>query len=417
MRTISLLIISLVACYVQAQDFVIGGQAQPVKSSEIKNTINEKYDSLSNFYYYPERMMIGQEFTYYNVIDYASSNSYDIPYPWKDGRLRSGRYTSSQTAKDAYLAELKKKSGTKFKLTDVVNYEGWPTCYVFTDTNGESILYRRGHVDLEFVCEGYKEKFRNTYVGKEVYFLEKNQNMNSFDIVGIRNAFIGLHSRELRKTLPDMSKWIIKGVGIDTTYYGEHSYMKDGINSFCRLVFVIHNDELGDYEAFVCNSGLMYKGSLDEESPKFILTNSIAKYSYTWGENISTSNWNRVIPLEILSSAKNGDPNAIYAIIKYSNFAVFHDAKNINITLDDYIELIDRAVELGYTHPQTSKWLYEIGHHFIRYSIDDKNDTKNDYKRGAPYLIKAADLGEERAMKTINECVEKGKIKDIRAKK
>ena len=61
--------------------------------------------------------------------------------------------------------------------------------------------------------------------------------------------------------------------------------------------------------------------------------------------------------------------------------------------------------------------LYEIGHHFIRYSIDDKNDDKNDYKRGAPYLIKAADLGEERAMKTLNECVEKGKIKDIRAKK
>lgn len=406
MRTITLLIISLVAYYVQAQDFVIGGQAK-------QSTNSEKYDSLRNFYNTPEeeRMMIGQEFTYYNVIDYASSEFYDIPYPWKDGRLRSGRYTSSQTAKDAYLAELKKKSGTKFKLTDIVTYEGMPSCYVFTDTNGESILYRRGQVDLEFVCDGYKEKFRKTYVGKEVCYLEKNQNMNSFDYIGIRNAFIGLHSREFKNTFPDMSKWIVKGVGVDTTYYGEHSYMKDGINNFCRLVFVIHNDELGDFEAFVCSSGMLFKGPLDKASPKFLLTNLLAKYVYPWGENISTNNWNGNIPSEIISSAKNGDPDAIYAIINYSNFAVFHEQNTINITLDDYIGLLDKAVELGYIHKRTSKWLFEIARHYIHYSIEDQNDKKNDYDKGAPYLIKSANLGEMKAKEMLKKCIEKGKIR------
>ena len=101
MRTIVLFISCAFAFCVQAQDFVIGGQA---KSSDS----GEKYDSLSNFYLGPvkAKMMIGQEFTYYNTHDY-SNGRFQIPYPWKDGRLRSGRYTSSQAAKDTYLAELK----------------------------------------------------------------------------------------------------------------------------------------------------------------------------------------------------------------------------------------------------------------------------------------------------------------------
>ena len=419
MRTISLFIICLVTYYVHAQDFVIGGQAKPAtvatKSAKSEQTsVKEKYDSLTNFQGYPGRVMIGQEFTYYNTMDYTSSPFYYIPYPWKDGRLRSGRYTSSQTAKDAYLEELKEKSGTKYKLTEIVTYEGKPA-YVFTDNNGESILYQNiGYVNWEFVCEGYKEKFRNTYVGKDVLYLADNQNMNSFDLIGIQNAFIGLNSREIIQTLPNMSKWTIKGLGVDTTYYGEKSYPKDGQNGFCRLVFVIHNDELGDYEAFVESSGLMYKGTLKNQSPKFILTNMLVQCPLPWGEKISTRNWNGTIPSEILSSARNGDPDAIYATINYSNFAVYHDRNSINITLDDYISLLDKAIDLGYTHPQTSKWLYEIGHHFIRYSIEDENDNRNDYKRGAPFLIKAADLGEKRAIKVLNECIEKGKIKDIR---
>lgn len=283
MRTISLLIISIVACYVQAQDFVIGGQAKPATGSTKSTTkseqasVKEKYDSLSNFYNYPGSIMIGQEFTYYNTMDYSSSPFYYIPYPWKDGRLRSGRYTSSQTAKDAYLAELKEKSGTKYKLTEIVTYEGKPA-YVFTDNNGESILYQNiGYVNWEFVCEGYKEKFRNTYVGKDVLYLADNQNMNSFDLIGIQNAFIGLQSRDLKQTLPNKSKWIVKGLGVDTTYYGENSYLKDGHNNFCRLVFVIHNEELGDYEAFVCSSGMLYRGSVDNASPKFIIVNEREK--------------------------------------------------------------------------------------------------------------------------------------------
>ena len=357
MRTISLLIISLVACYVQAQDFVIGGQAKTSNDNDKRTSvISEKYDSLRNIYNYPggDEMMIGQYFTYYNLVDYASYKYFKdiIPYPWKDGRERSGRYTSSETAKNAYLAELKKKSGTKYKLTEIVSLGG-NNGYVFTDDHGESILYKGwGPANWEFLCDGYKEKFRKMYVGKEVYYLSANQNM------GIRNQFIELQSRKTKYDFPNMSKWQVKGLGVDTTYWGNRPD-QDSDNDFCRLVFVIHNDELGDYEVFVEPSGLMYKGNLKKQSPKFILTNMLAQYPMPWGENISTREWKGIIPSEILSSARNGDADAIYAIIKYSNFAVFHDAKNINITLDDYIELIDRAVELGYTHPQTSKWLYE----------------------------------------------------------
>ena len=405
MRTILLLVSCAFAFSVHAQDFVIGGQAKPSAASE-------KYDSLCNFYRGPEnaKKMIGQEFTYYNTHDY-SNGYFQIPYPWKDGRLRSGRYTSSQAAKDEYLAELKKKSGTKYKLTDFVNYEG-KSGYVFTDSNGESIFYTDlMFVEGEFICEGYKEKFRKTFVGKDVYYSAEGMRKD-FDPQNTReisSCLIALQSREARPSLPPMSKWVVSSLGVDTTYWGNHTVQNDMNNSFCRLVFVVHNEELGDYECFVATSYMLEKSKLI--GPRFIVSNSLSNKPFPWGKEISTDSWNGIIPPDILSSAKTGDPHAIYAIVNYYNDEGRFTKIN-NLSYDDYVALLNKAVNGGYIHHRTSQWLYSVAIHYMPKYINQDKEGKNDYKKGLPFMMEAARLGNSDAMKSLVEAVDMGKTND-----
>ena len=405
-RTITLLLLFVIMHSANAQDFVIGGQA---KSS----AAGEKYDSLSNFLTLnpivepgKAKAMIGQEFTYYNTHDYSNS-FYQIPYPWKDGRLRSGRYTSSQAAKEAYIAELKKKSGTKYKITDYVVYEGKPG-YVFTDKNGESIFYTDVvFVEGEFVCEGYKEKFRKTYVGKEVYCTTKKESKQwnpKEDVrLNIKRYFIGLKSREVRTALPYMSKWVISDLGVDTTYWGDHTATNDMDNQFCRLVFVVHNDEMGDYECYVSGSDMLGEGE-----PSFIFTNSLLSKPFAWGDHISSIDWKGIIPGDILSSAKAGDPNAIYAIVDYYNDYGYYNKIN-NISYDDYVALLNKAIDGGYIHYRTPDWLYNVARHVLYYK------EECDYKNGIPILMKAARLGSSDAIKELIEVIDEGETNDKEA--
>ena len=410
MRTIALIFLCAIMHFANAQDFVIGGQA---KSSDY----GERYDSLSNFYLGPEKakIMIGQEFTYYNTHDY-SNGRFQIPYPWKDGRLRSGRYTSSQAAKDAYLAELKQKSGTKFKLTDFVTYEGKPG-YVFTESNGESIFYTDlMFVDGEFICDGYKEKFRKTYVGKEVYFTTEGmrQNWNPQNVSEIEYCFIGLQSRELKPTFPNMSKWTIKGLGVDTIYWGNRSIQNDMYNNFCRLVFVVHNDELGDYECYVSSSDMLDNGAIAKPHPRFIVAKSLSSKPTAWGKDISTTSWEGTILSDVLSTANSGEPNSLYAIINYYNeYGRF--SKINNLSYDDYVTLLNKAIDGGYIHHRTPQWLYSIAIHYMPIVISLDDEGKNDYKKGIPVLMKAARLGDRDAMKSLIEAIDRGKTNDSEA--
>ena len=416
MRTITLLLLCVIMYSANAQDFVIGGQAKP-------SVAGEKYDSLSNFFtLFPTqepgkaKAMIGQEVTYYNTHDYSNGH-YQIPYPWKDGRLRSGRYTSSQAAKDAYLAELKKKSGTKYKITDYAVYEGKPG-YVLTDNSGESIFYTDVmFVDGEFVCEGYKEKFRKQYVGKDVYFITEGmrQNWNPKNINEVSRCFIGLQSRELKPTFPNMSKWTIKGLGVDTTYWGDHTVQNDMYNNFCRLVFVLHNDEMGDYECYVSESGMLGRGEgVLKPSPRFVIANTLSAKPTAWGKDISTRSWEGTIPSDVLATAKNGEPNSLYAIINYFNdYGRF--SKINNLSYDDYVALLNKAVDGGYIHHRTPQWLYNVATHYMPYVISKDVEGKNDYKKGIPVLMKAARLGNSDAINSLIEAVNEGKANDNEA--
>ena len=416
MRTITLLLLCVIMHSANAQDFVIGGQAKP-------SATGEKYDSLSNFFTLSPtqepgkaKAMIGQEVTYYNTHDY-SNGYYQIPYPWKDGRLRSGRYTSSQAAKDAYLAELKKKSGTKYKITDYVVYEGKPG-YVLTDNSGESIFYSDVlFVDGEFVCEGYKEKFRKQYVGKDVYFITEGmrQNWNPKNINEVRRCFVGLQSRELKPTFPNMSKWTIKGLGVDTTYWGDHTVQNDMYNNFCRLVFVVHNDDFGDYECYVSESDMLGRGEgVLKPIPRFIIANTLSAKPTAWGKDISTRSWEGTIPSDVLATAKNGEPNSLYAIINYFNdYGRF--SKINNLSCDDYVVLLKKAVDDGYIHHRTPQWLYNVARHYMPYVISKDIEGKNDYKKGIPVLMKAARLGNSDAINFLIEAYNEGKANDNEA--
>lgn len=408
------LIVFLISCAftlcLQAQDFVVGGQAIST------TTNNTKYDSLSNFYLGPEtenaRPWIGQKFTYYNTLNYTRAYL-QIPYPWKDGRLREGRYISSQAAKDAYLTDLKKKSGTRFTLTDIVKHEGTPG-YVFTDENGESIFYSNlMFVGAEFICEGYKEKFRQTYVGKDVYFTKKGmrQDWNPNDVSEVSRCFVNLNSRELLPSLPDNSKWTVKGLGVDTTYWGNRTEMNDYYNSFCRLVFVVHNDKMGDYECFVDYSNMLGKSSLN---PRFIIAESKISKPQHWGKDIQTQSWNGTIPSDVLQSANQNDPDAMYAIIAYFNVYGHFNVIN-NFSFEDNEKLLNKAINNGYIHHKTPEWLYRIASYYLPIVVKKDNNERNDYKNGTPYLIMAARMGNSSAVNKLIEVIEYGKSDDKEA--
>jgi hypothetical protein len=74
---------------------------------------------------------------YCKVFNYTIN---DAPFPWKDDRVRSGKYKSSQSAFDEYHKSLNSLSGKIYKLEKYVVYDGIPGL-VFSDTGGNQFFF------------------------------------------------------------------------------------------------------------------------------------------------------------------------------------------------------------------------------------------------------------------------------------
>ena len=191
---------------------------------------------------------IGKEFLYYKVFNYTTN---DAPFPWKEDRVRSGKYKSSMSAFNEYHESLESLSGKTYKLEKYVVYDGTPGL-VFKDTGGNQFFYTRlASVETEFVDLSYLNYFKSNLLSKEYLYLGQNNNISSSFPQYLQLCYINVKTKESITYLPMYSSWIVTDVRIEPMYWGTHSLTNDVNNSFCRVVAVIHNKKLGDYECFL----------------------------------------------------------------------------------------------------------------------------------------------------------------------
>lgn len=232
MRNLFFLFITIVTCF-------------PAFAQEESNSVkNISYnDMLTEFKDY-----IGKKIMYYKVFNY---NIYDAPFPWKDGRVRSGKYKSSMSAFDEYHESLDSLCGKTFTLEKYVVYDGTPGL-VFKDTDGNQFFYTRlASVETEFVDLSYLDYFKSNLLSKEYLYLGQNNKISSSFPQYLQLCYINVKTKETITYLPMYSSWVVTDVRIEPMYWGTHSITNDVNNSFCRVVAVIHNKKLGDYECFL----------------------------------------------------------------------------------------------------------------------------------------------------------------------
>jgi hypothetical protein len=251
----SLMLCVVVSTYAQ---FYFGGSYKPEKAPVTRNIFGR--DASNDF-----KLYIGEEFIYTNLVEYNANNA---PYPWIDGRVRSGKYKSSNTAFAEYLGQLKKLSGKKFKLEKYLEVDNTPGI-IFTSETGESYFYPYlKMLTAEFVYLPYKQNMEKKLLNKKFIFMTTNIDKSPYLV----SCYINMKTRNVEMTLPQGSEWTVIGFQIDTSYAGDHSEANDIENGFCRLTVIIHNDKLGDFEVFMPN--LKFAG-FDSSIPSELYSNGV----------------------------------------------------------------------------------------------------------------------------------------------
>lgn len=208
----------------------------------------------------------GITFLFYNILQYDNDN-FEPPFPFQDGRVRSGKYKSSQTAMNNYLQGLSKYNGKRFSLVQLANEEEDMPGIVMACENGDTLLFNANIVDGQFVNETYLNEEKKD-IGKTVYYLNNrsirqmvNDKVKEDRAQAMRSGyahFFGFTNLKTQKTifyLPYLSKWRVVDVSYDTTFVGKRNTTNNEANAtrFNRIRFVIESPDYGKYEYFLFN--------------------------------------------------------------------------------------------------------------------------------------------------------------------
>jgi TPR repeat protein len=367
-----------------AQDVIIGGD---VNMSSLQIAIDSTMNVTDNILFITK--FKGTTVTYYNFITYNQQNAL---YPWVDGRERSGKYTSSSTAFQSYLKELKAKSGQKFKITDIVPSSSGLSRFILTDKQGSSYVYNaHGGASYELVSEAFRERVRSKLVGNVFTYYNKQQRkpntiVSKDDPTYISQCYINLKTREIKEVLPSFSEWKVTSLAIDPTYLGTHNKMNDINNQFCRIVAIIHNDELGDYVCFIGRTDFDVLSNDDYRSNPsrvFILNENRKKIRMDYQGSF---NWNGAVPAEVISLADNGNIESIYSII--NNF-LYDNCTNVNI--EQVSKFATIAFEKGFWNCSLMQCLQRIATYYVPKSIPSPD---NNYQEGYKYAKMLANMND-----------------------
>ena len=373
-----------------AQDMIIGGQSK----SSSANTVT--FDSLQNIFAHPSfgDKFVGMKVVYYNIVDYTKD---DAPFPYVDGRLRDGKYKSSSTAFAEYKQQLKAKSGKQFTVVGFKAVGEYVPGFLMKDDK-DTTYYFHGNqnIGLEFVSVPYREKIQKDMVGKDFIYCNTDKSTivtNTLGQVMYDKYFINVKTRETAESLPAFSSWEVKGVAIDTTWFGNHSEMNTQSNMFPRVALVLHSNNLGDYECFL--SGHTFD----------VLSKDNDIYTYLHGVFVRSDNMSKVritdtdaynwsgsnVPESTIQAANDGNPAAIYTILRtYRSSSGSRKLENVTF------EQISGWADKMYEAKITNGVLRDFYEGIVKGLVSTYADTPyNQYERAYPYVKRGAELGSE----------------------
>lgn len=205
-------------------------------------------------------LVIGDTYTYYNIINYDDMYLRFTPYPWQDGRVRYGKYKSSAKALDDYMNSLRAMTGKKFKLEKMVKDVDFgkdiypPSGVILTDEKGDSIFYSTStyySFAVEFVNDTFWAEL-NKLVGKTIINTENfkaTESPGNYPGASVYSMFTTINDSKSKKSLniEALTEWKVTKIAIDTTYYGEHNLENDQANSVMpRFTLYVSNEIYGD---------------------------------------------------------------------------------------------------------------------------------------------------------------------------
>ena len=197
---------------------------------------------------------VGKQYVYTDVIK-QFKQPYFPPFPYRDGRVRDGKYKASETAMDNYLKTLQSYFGKKFTVVRFERGEFNIPSPIMACENGDTLFFQGNIVDMQFVdAPYYDSQIANAgaklkIVGNRPESTQSNAYSDVF--LGCKNLKDGTYSHEM----PLNSEWTIKSVSFDTTYVGDFTMFSDSENfrKYDRFKYTIQNKQYGTFECFPNN--------------------------------------------------------------------------------------------------------------------------------------------------------------------
>ena len=303
----------------------------------------------------------GLKFIYYNVIQY-DGNVYKPPFPYSEGRERSGKYKASQTAMDNYLKSLSKYNGKAFSVVSVVPGEMNIPQVVLACENGDTLIFQSTFIISEFVSKKYiddeKKKIGSKFYLGDASMMGAVAKQNPTNQM-LYAYFYGFKNEKTGKTifyLPYLSEWKITNVSYDTTYIGQRNMMNNSMNFngiFDRIMYTIENPNYGKYKCFLNNGrDLIIKDLKNIEhlytttptSPEDIaLINEWASKNYIEAvylkEKINQKNEESNISPKIIELAKKGYLPAVEQYVSQNATTIYMTKfKSLKKTIPDDVQ-------------------------------------------------------------------------------
>jgi len=211
----------------------------------------------------------GVQYLFHSFIKY-DNEAYPPPFPYKDGRVRDGKYKASETALDAYIKGLSKYNNKSFTLAHVDYSANNVKGIVMACENGDS-LYVGISTIRQFINKEYFDGIKKLKGTKTIYQVPHSNYLAIFEGKCSQNSctdeeilfpkqypyFVGFTDVKTKKTsfyLPYLSTWKIVDVIFDTTFVGAQSSFSNRANMFFgRVRYTIKNEKYGEYYYFEDN--------------------------------------------------------------------------------------------------------------------------------------------------------------------
>lgn len=385
----------------------------PIKTFDLNVLMEKDYDQYK-----------GLKFIYHNVNQY-DGNMYKPPFPFSDGRERSGKFKASQTAMDNYLKSLSKYNGKTFSFVTVVPDEMNMPQLVLACENGDTLIFPSTSIANEFISKQYIDDQKKR-VGSKFYI---NNATNIGNIVRqpknpakhLYAYFYGFKNEKTGKTiyyLPYLSEWKITAASYDTTYIGQRNMQNSMMNyspSFDRMMFTIENPNYGKYKCFLNNGmdlivndikDLEFLISTPSTHPEDVaLINEWAAKNYTEAvfekEMLNQKDSDKEVSPKIIELAKKGYLPALYEYV--SKMDAYQDDNKWQKTKKELIEQTEYAKKAGKKYGKiklVANLFNQIANTYQvvgRARVRDINERLDNYKKEMELFRLAAEYGDENA--------------------